>query len=98
MSFTLSPSRPFPVTDGRSIGLFPAPSECTVAQAAEFLRTSERHVNDLLNAGKIAFRREADGRMVQWNSLLDFEQWREQGHAAVDEMVRLNQEMGLYDD
>jgi len=98
MTLTITPSPPFPATDEQHFALFPAVPECTVAQAAEFLRTTERHLNDLLNAKRIAFRQYNGERLVQWNSLLEFEQWRQRGHAALDEMVRMNQEMGLYDD
>ena len=98
MSLAITPSSPFLTTGEQDVGLFPTASEYTVAQAAKFLRTSEHHLNDLLDAGRIVFRQEGGERMVQWNSLLEFEQWRERGHAALDEMVRMNQEMGLYDD
>ena len=84
--------------DGQDVALFPVSSELTVAQAAEFLCTTERHLNDLLSAGRIAFRLENGKRLVQGGSLLEFEQWRERGHATVDQMMRWNQEMGLYDD
>jgi phage antirepressor YoqD-like protein len=73
-------------------------SELTVAQAAKCLHISEHHLNNLLNAGYIAFRQENGERLVQQDSMLDFEQERERKHAAVNRMIRLNQEMGLYDD
>ena len=82
---------------GESVGAH-VQTEYTVSQAASFLRTSERHLNDLLESGRIAFRQENGKRLVQRNSMLDYEQWRERGHAWLDEMVRMNQEMGLYDD
>jgi len=97
MSVTTTSLSPFLATDG-SAGIVYAPTECTVAQAAEFLRTSERHLNDLLDAWRIAFRQEGGERMVQWSSLRDFEHNRERKHAAVDRIVRMSEEMGLYDD
>jgi len=96
MSFTALSH--YALTDGQDVALFPVSAELTVAQAAEFLRTTERHLNDLLNAGRIAFRLENGKRLVQGDSLLEFEQWRERGHATVDQMMRWNQEMGLYND
>jgi len=84
--------------DGLTIERFTPPTELTIEQTARFLRMSERHVNDLLDSGEIASRQESSERLVQWESLLAFELERERGHKVLDEMVRLNQEMGLYDD
>ena len=83
MTLTAIPSTTFLATDGQDSPLFAAMSELTVAQAAEFLRTSERHLNDLLDAGQIVSRHDGGLRMVQWDSLLKFEQWRERGHAVL---------------
>jgi hypothetical protein len=78
--------------------MFPVESECTVAQAAKFLDISECHLNDLLDNNFIASRQENGERLVQWNSILDFEQQVASRLAGLDEMARLDQEMGLYDD
>jgi hypothetical protein len=91
------PSHPFLVEDGQNIDLFPAPSELTVVQTAEFLRTTERHVNDMLDAGYFEFRRESGGRLVLWSSLVEYEQMRKARRAWLDEEARENQELGLYD-
>jgi hypothetical protein len=72
-------------------------SECTVAEAAQILDVSEACLNEMLDIGRIEFRQANDERLVQWNSLLDYEQRRTRRRAALDEMVRMNQEMGLYD-
>ena len=85
-------------TDTLDVGVFPMSSELTVAQAAKCLRISEHHLNNLLNAGYITFRQENGERLVQQDSMLDFEQERERKHVAVNRMIRMNQEMGLYDD
>ena len=98
MTLTVTPSSIFPATDGHSIGMSPAVSECTVAQAAEFLDMSERHLNDLLDNDLIASRQENGERLVQWNSMLDFEQRMARRRAWLDEEAQWNQEMGLYDD
>jgi len=86
------------VTDVLDVAVLSAPSELTVPQAARLLRTSERHLNDLLDAERIAFRLENGLRLVRMDSLQEFEQWQERGHAAVDRMMQWNQDMGLYDD
>ena len=98
MTTIVAPSHSFLATGKRDSDLFPAPSELTFPQAAEFLRMSERHLNDLLEVGRIPFRWENDERMIHRDSLQEYEQWLEQRHVAFDEFVRMNQEMGLYDD
>ena len=98
MTLTVAPLHTFSITDGRSIDMFPAASECTVAQAARFLEGTEGLVNELLDAELIAFRLENGERLIERNDLQRFVQDRERRHVALDEMVRLNQEMGLYDD
>jgi hypothetical protein len=96
MSITI-PSHTFLAEVGENIDLFPAPSELTVVQTAEFLRTTERHVNDMLDAGYFEFRRESGERLVLWSSLIEYVQMRKRRRAWLAEMVRENQEMGLYD-
>jgi len=91
-------SQPIFAIDGRDVAVFPTVSECTVAQAAALLDMSEQRLHRLLDAGRIEFRQEDGERLVERNSLLDYEQRRAARSAALDEMVRLDQEMGLYDD
>ena len=98
MTFTTIPPSPFLTTTGQDVEVLSASTEYTVAQAAKFLHVSERHLNRLLDAGRIVFRQEGSERMVLQSSLLDYEQWRERGHAALDRMMQWNQEMGLYND
>jgi AraC-like DNA-binding protein len=97
MTFTTMPSHSLLSADDQTIALFPSLSELTIAQTANFLHMSERHVNDLLDMGEFAFREENGERLVQRDSLLDFEQERERVGRVLDEMVRWNQEMGFYD-
>jgi len=97
MSLTISPHSVLP-GESQDVGVFPVSSELTVAQAAKVLRMSERHVNNLLTAGYIAFRQENGERLVLRESMLNFEEERERKHAALNRMIRMNQEMGLYDD
>lgn len=80
------------------VKVVPTLPELTVQQAAKFLKMSERHVNDLLDQGTIAFRTAGEKRMVLRDSVTEFEQERERGFAILAEMTREAQEMGLYDD
>lgn len=83
---------------GINVEIIPVEVELTVSQTSGFLRTSERHVNDLLDAGKIAFRMNGDERMVQRDSLLEFDRNRERKHAFLDDLLELSREMGENDD
>ena len=98
MTLTAAPTSVFPTTTEQDVTMFPAVSECSVAQAAEFLDISERHLNDLLDNNFIASRQENGERLVQWNSMLDFEQKEARRLAWLAEEAQWNQEMGLYDD
>jgi len=97
MSVTTTSVSPFLATEG-SGGIVYAPTECTVAEAAKFLDGPEALIDELLDTGVIAFRMENGKPLVQWSSLLEFEQEERRINTALDEMVRMNQEMGLYDD
>ena len=46
-------SPPFLMTEGQEVNLFPVSSEVTLSQVARFLKISENHLNNLLDAGKI---------------------------------------------
>ena len=72
--------------------------ELTIAQAGTVLRMSERHLNDLLDAGEIEYRLVGNERMIERDSLLSFEQERERLCSALDAIVQDSQEMGLYDE
>jgi len=98
MSLTVTPPTSFLTTDSQNIGLFPMPSELTVAQAARFLDGSEGLVNELLDDGLITFRLENGERLVQWNRLLEYAQEEKRSNAAAASLFRFFQEMGLSDD
>ena len=86
------------MTVGQDVDLFPMPSELTVAQAARIIDMSERRLNDILDAGHIAFQQKGNERLIHWDNLLQFKQWQKDTFATLEEMVRRDQEMGLYDD
>ena len=98
MTLTATPTYSFLQTEGQSIPLIPPVPELTVAQAAKFLDGSEGLINELLDDGLIAFRLVKGERLVQRDSLQTFAQEEERKNAVFAEMVRMNQEMGLYDD
>jgi len=97
MSVTTTSVSPFLATEGYA-GIVYAPTECTVAQAAEVLDMPEGCVDELLRFGVLEFKEKNGERMLLWNRLLEYKQRRDFRREGLDEMVRMNQEMGLYDD
>ena len=95
MTLTVAHSPSFSTTD---IAMFPAVSECTITQAATLLGVREGYIEELLDDDLVKHRLENGKRLVDQNSLSDYWQDRKRRHAWLDEMVLMNQEMGLYDD
>jgi len=98
MTFTTTLTPPISMTGGQNIGIFPVPSELTVAQAARILDMSEACVEDYLDDGIIKSRWENDMRLIQPDSFWEFDQKQKRMEEGLNEIVRLSQEMGLYDD
>ena len=73
MTLTALPSHPFLATSEPAIDLFPMSAECTVSQAAEFLDMSEGCVEELLDGNVIEYRQIGEERLVQRDSLQEFE-------------------------
>ena len=86
MTFTTMPSSLL-MPGGQDIDLFPMPSELTVAQAAKYLDGAEGLVEELLNAGQIAFHWENGERLVQWDSLLNYARNEKRRFDALAKMV-----------
>ena len=98
MTLTVAPSPTFPTIGGRDIAVFPGVSECTVAQAAQFLDGTEGLVHELVDAGLIGFRLDNGERLIDQNSLSDYVHDQERRHAAADELFSMFREIGLSDD
>ena len=84
--------------DGQDVALFPMPSELTIAQAAKYLDGTEGLVKELLEDGLIKYRLKNGEHLVQWDSLVKYQQEWERGHAALDELFRMFYEAGMSDD
>ena len=77
--------------------MFPRVSDVPISQAATLLHMSEKHLNNLLDAGEMEARQENGERVIVRESFLEYKQKQEKTRRWLDEMVRENQEMGLYD-
>ena len=78
--------------------MFPMPSELTVAQAAKILDMSEACLEQLLDIGAYEFTQVGNQRLIERDYLMEQARWHAQTRAGLSEMVRMNQEMGFYDD
>jgi len=98
MTLTIAPPQTFSKTGKRNVGVFPTVSALTVAQAAELIGEKEGLINDLLKLGLVKFRLENGERLVQQDSLLEYESRYQERLEGLAEIAREWQEMGLYDD
>jgi excisionase family DNA binding protein len=74
------------------------PKEMTTTQAAEFLDVSRPFVVKLVNKGELPCRRVGKHRRIPSEALLAYrEKMFQRATKAADEMVRISQELGLYD-
>ena len=98
MTATIAPPRPFLATDRQDVVSLPVSSEYTVAQAAQLLDMPEECIDELLNVGILKFRQEGSRRLVLRDRLLEYDRDRKFREKGVLEIIRLDEEMGLYDD
>ena len=82
---------------GRPVTLIPRNAELSTHQAAELLGVSRPYLIKQLEAGKMPFRRVGTHRRIRYDDLrLYQEREREERHRALDELVTLSEDMGLY--
>lgn len=78
--------------------LYPESSELTTKQAAEVLSVSRPFLIRVLEAGDIPFRKVGRHRRVLMKDVLAYKQTMQvKSRAALDELVKLSEEMGGYD-
>ena len=96
MTLTVTP--PCPTASSRSFDIFPPVTEYTVAQAAEFLDKSEACIDGLLVHGAIKYREDGGRRLIKQADLVEYSQDCKRMRKGLLEIMRLSEEMGLYDD
>jgi len=97
MTATIAPPRPFLATDRQVADPFPVSSEYTISEAAEILDMSVECLNDLIRIGVFECRQENGERFILKSTVLDFHRTQVRREAALNELARWDQEMGLYD-
>lgn len=81
---------------GRAVTVLPQRAELTTQDVADYLNVSRPYVVSLIEQGKLPARKVGTRRRVAFEDLLRFdEQQRAQRRAALDELARIDQELGL---
>ena len=81
---------------GRAITLVPQRAELTTQEVADYLNVSRPYVVKLIEEEKLPARKVGTRRRVAFEHLLRYdEQQRAQSRAALDELARIDQELGL---
>lgn len=86
------------LSEGRGVAVLPVEAELTTRQAAEILGVSRPHVVKLMEEREIPFTKRGTHRRARLEDVLAHKEKRDAGRiAALDEMAREAQEIGLYD-
>ncbi len=87
------------LSEGRGVAVLPVGAELTTRQAAEVLGVSRPHVIKIMeDEREIPFTKRGTHRRARLEDVLAYKEKRDAGRlAALDEMAREAQELGLYD-
>lgn len=84
------------VGQGRAVTLLPQNAELTTQEVADYLNVSRPYVVKLIEDEKLPARKVGTRRRVAFEDLLRYdEQQRARQRAALDELARIDQELGL---
>lgn len=84
---------------GDAITVVPVGKELTTQQAANILNVSRQYVVRLLDDGRIPYRRTGTHRRIRMEDLLAYKRQRDRDRlASLDDLTRLSQEFGGYDE
>src|SRR5258708_5265274 len=80
------------------VTIVPLNRELTTQEAAELLNVSRPYLIRLLDQGAIPYTRTGTHRRIRFDDLMRYKAERDAAREqALDELTRINQEMGLYD-
>lgn len=84
---------------GDSITVVPVGQELTTQQAADLLNVSRQYLVRLLDEGQLVYRRTGKHRRLRVDDVLAFKEQRDRKRrAALDELTRLSEEAGGYEE
>ena len=84
---------------GHGMTLIPQHAELTTMEAADILNVSRPFLIKLLETGDIPFRKVGRHRRILMEDLMAYKDKSDrQSRAAMDELVALSEELGLYDE
>lgn len=84
---------------GKPVAVTDQPEEMTPNEAAEFLNVSRPYIVKLMDSGTLPYREVGSHRRIPFADLAAYrDQQAARSRKAMDELVALSQEMGLYDD
>lgn len=85
------------LAEGRGVSVVPSQAELTTQQAADMLNVSRPYLIDLLEQGRIPFRKVGRHRRITFEALLDYMRKDDaERRQAADDLTDLSQELGLY--
>lgn len=83
--------------EGHAVTLLPTKTELSTFEAARLLGVSRPFlITNLLDTGKIPFRRVGSHRRIALPDLAAYQAEQERGRKILDELTALEQELGLY--
>ena len=86
------------IAAGNGITIIPQHAELTTLEAADILNVSRPYLIKLLESGKIRFRKVGTHRRIMMEDLMAYKEKSDrQSRMAMDELVTLSEELGLYD-
>ena len=84
---------------GNAIRVLPVKAELSTQQAADLLNVSRPHLVKLLERGELPYHRAGSHRRIVLEDLLVYKERRDRERMeALDEITRVSDELGLYDE